>query len=101
MPAGVRMLARMLIGRAVTAERDAAFLARSQVNPALAVLHTLAAHTDLGVLYRRDLRKVRTGVRFRHAGHDTSWRRWQPITTLGLFLAGSSRHSKSPQTPAA
>jgi hypothetical protein len=50
MPAGVRVLARVPIRRAVAAERDATRLARAQMHPAAADLHTLFAFPSLRLL---------------------------------------------------
>ena len=50
MPAGVRVFARVLVRRAVTAKRDATCLARAQVDPARADLDTFLAFAALRLL---------------------------------------------------
>ena len=50
MPAGVRVFAGVPVRRAVATKRDAACLARAQVDPARADLHTFLAFAALRLL---------------------------------------------------
>ena len=61
MPALVRVLAGVTVRRAVAAERDAAFLARSQMHPVCAGLHAFFAFAALRLFDRRDRVDVGTG----------------------------------------
>ncbi len=60
MPSAVRVFAGVLIWRAVAAERDAAFLAGSQVDPLRSDLHAFFAFTALRLFDGRDRFEVRT-----------------------------------------
>ena len=61
MPALVRVFAGVTVRRAVAAERDAAFLARSQMHPVCAGLHAFFAFAALRLFDRRDRVDVGTG----------------------------------------
>ena len=61
MPALVRVFAGVTVRRAVAAERDAAFLARSQMHPVCAGLHAFLAFAALRLFDRRDRVDVGTG----------------------------------------
>jgi hypothetical protein len=65
MPGSMRMFAGMTVWRTITAERDAALLARAQVNPIVADLYALRAFTLLRLFNRSDRVKMRAAS-FRH-----------------------------------
>jgi hypothetical protein len=62
MPALVRVFAGVTVRRAVAAERDAAFLARSQMHPGCADLHAFFAFAALRLFDRRERVEMRTAT---------------------------------------
>src|SRR5262245_38881394 len=84
MAARACVLAGVAIGRAVAAQRRAAFLAGAQMHPRRANLDALLAHAMLRQLYFRDRREVCTGF-VGHAPSSSSFTRKpvdhpQPLT---------------------
>ena len=65
MASRVRVLARVLIRRAVTTKRDPALLAGPQMNPLCADLHAFRTFANLRMFDRRD----RIEMRATSAGH--------------------------------
>jgi len=61
----MRVFARVLVWGTVTAQRHAALLARSQMNPARTDLNTLGAFANLRLLHRLNRIEMRT-TSFRH-----------------------------------
>ena len=66
MSAGMRVLARMLVWRAVATERDPTCLAGPQMNPVRTDLYAFFAFAALRLLDRLDRIKMRTAS----VGHD-------------------------------
>src|SRR3954471_6508496 len=62
----VRVLARMAVGRAVTAARASTRLAGAEVDPARADFHAILAHSLTGVFYIMDRADVGARSRSRH-----------------------------------
>src|SRR5437667_12893043 len=65
-PVRTRMFARVLLRRAVAAQRRTAALARTQMHPSSADLHTLSALTALSMLDRCNRGKMGAGFFRRH-----------------------------------
>src|ERR1700683_185012 len=59
--AGVRVLARVTVRRAVAAQRSSTFLAGTQMHPPVAGLYALLAYTAFGMFYRSDGSKMHAG----------------------------------------
>src|SRR5437588_1636816 len=75
MTGGAGVLGGMLVGRAVAAQRGAALLARSQVDPVRADLHALGALPALGVPHGRDRTEVSAAI-VGHRGLAYSCNTW-------------------------
>src|SRR3954467_3785405 len=74
MAGGARVFGRVLVGRVVAAERDAAFLTGAQMYPARADLHALLADALLWLLDRLDGLDVGAGTGGCHVRSPRRWR---------------------------
>ena len=62
MRTGMRVLARVLVGRTVATQGHAAFLTGAKMNPNVANFHAFGAFLDFGLLHGIDRIQVRAGT---------------------------------------
>src|SRR5256885_13076939 len=90
MTGGAGVLGGMLVGRAVAAQRGAALLARSQVDPVRADLHALGALPALGVPHGRDRTEVSAARSEEHTSELQS-----PCNLVCRLLLEKKKNSRS------